>query len=219
MVGHQNRPIYRVAKEKESMNINIIGISGKKQSGKDTAASYLEQKYGYKVLHFASALKQIAYATRGMYVYVPEDVFPEYPDGAFLTYQFVIDRLGESAKVKVPGVRTILQTMGTDGVRDILGKNIWVDHIINKIDRIICNEPDTPGIVIPDTRFDNEAFALLKLGGFILNIYRDTENNSVDTHASEEGILPELITYNIQNKEGDKSHLYKELDSLMRSRK
>lgn len=107
--------------------MKVICISGKAQHGKDTVAACLVESLrakGKKVLltHYADLLKYIC-----------------------RTY---FDWNGEKDEIG----RTILQKVGTEGVRS-KDPNFWVNFIV-KILQFFPNEWDY--VVIPDTRFPNE---------------------------------------------------------------
>lgn len=132
--------------------MKIIGLSGYAQSGKDTAADALKE-LGYERVAFADVLRSAIYALN-----------PLMPDGRRL--QDVIDEMGwDSAKVNFTEVRTLLQKMGTEVGRNLLGENIWVDTALNGLD-------ESGKYVVTDCRFPNEADAIISRGGRVIRIAR-----------------------------------------------
>jgi hypothetical protein len=55
-------------------------------------------------------------------------------------------------------------------------------------------------VLIPDVRFKNEAKSIKKLGGTIVHLDRQTDEDvGVGSHSSEKGIPDRLIDYKIKN--------------------
>lgn len=144
--------------------MNLIGLSGYAQSGKDTAADALKE-YGYERVAFADVLRSAVYALN-----------PLMPDGRRV--QDIVDEMGwDSAKVNFTEVRTLLQKMGTEVGRNLLGENVWVDTALNGLD------PDGK-YVVTDCRFPNEAAAIRERGGIVFRIARAGVTKAND-HPSE----------------------------------
>ncbi len=85
----------------------LIGVSGHMQSGKDTLANYLVEKYGFVKLAFASKLKQVAMDVWG------------------LSYDECYDNKTERS-------RMIMQQLGTEVARTI-NENTWIDYLFRQI--------------------------------------------------------------------------------------
>ncbi len=168
----------------------LIGITGLKRSGKDTLGSNFVEKYGYKRLAFADALK----------------------DGCKEIFGFTDDQLYGDKKETIDeywGVtpRTVLQYVGTDLFRDQLGliipkigKNIWLKVVEKKILDEWKNNPATR-FVITDVRFSNECQMVKELGGIVIRVKRDSVNNSTDCHSSELEIEKLDVTVEIPNND------------------
>ncbi len=73
--------------------------------------------------------------------------------------------------------REILQKLGTDFGRDMIGQNIWVATLLSQYD-------DTKKWIISDVRFPNEADAIKARGGIVLRIERPSIISN-DQHESE----------------------------------
>lgn len=149
----------------------VIGITGKKRSGKDTFAAHLIENHGYTQVRFADPLRAVAKAINpivGCY-------------GTRETYRLT-DALGpeddwEVAK-ELPEVRRLLQVIGTEAGRDILGENVWVDAAERVIDSI-------PGpVVVTDVRFWNEVDLIADLGTLV-RVTRPSLGTPTDQHPSE----------------------------------
>ncbi len=151
----------------------VLGIAGKKRSGKNTLGTIMKEKYGYKEFAFADALREIMYATNPW-------VDDPYNPGVVYRYAELIDRHGyEYTKENFPEVRRLLQYMGTEGVRKVIGENTWVDTCLKRV--AAHNGP----AVITDCRFLSEEVGLIKYGARIVKIERPSLDDLSETHASE----------------------------------
>lgn len=145
----------------------IIGLMGYAQSGKDTTADILVADYGFTRIAFADALRDMLYALN-----------PYIEDEDRLAD--IVDEFGwEQAKVNHGEIRELLQRLGTEAGRTILGENIWVDAALMKTDA----EP-LADYVFTDCRFPSEAIAVKASDGRLWRIIRDGYG-PVNGHASE----------------------------------
>ena len=151
--------------------MKLIGLTGKAGSGKDTAADYLVQNYGFIKYSFAGPLKEMLKV-----IGVDCD-----------------NRDTKERKHPVFGVspRRMAQTLGTEWMRECVSGSGWLllaDQFI-KTQIELSNLEDVPtvnGIVISDVRFENEARFLREKGGVLIHVWRDTA--PVEGHASEAGV-------------------------------
>ena len=165
--------------------LDLIGITGLKESGKNTAAEVLISKAGYVPDAFADDLKGIIYDIKGISVWVPSKVTPLLPEGGYARYRDIVDELGlETAKKLVPDVRLILQTFGTEAMRSRFGPSVWSDRVLARVaERRALPHPVRT--VVTDVRFPDEAEAIKAAGGVVLRILRPSQGVNTDTHASE----------------------------------
>jgi hypothetical protein len=163
--------------------MSIIGLSGYARSGKDSAAAILVDECGFTRVAFADVLRDMAYAIDPYVQLHNQDSF-----GRLST---IIDIYGwDRAKTAFPDVRRFLQRLGTEGGRDILGENIWVDTAFARA--------PSDKLVITDLRFPNEVDAVKARGGTTARIHRPgvaAPNN----HASEHSLDGISFDYNINN--------------------
>lgn len=160
--------------------MRLIGITGKARAGKDTFAAALI-KAGYSRIAFADAVKRVT----ALIADEPEHL---YFDDA--TKEQVSPSLG------IPR-RKAMQLVGTEAVRKTLGDNVWVDRALRAWVR-----DGRPSAVISDVRFDNEAQAILALGGHIVRIVRPDNVGLTGTeaaHVSEAGVSEDLIDIEVVN--------------------
>lgn len=190
------------------IHVPIIGITGKKFSGKSTFAS--ELCHALKVKHdvfgaryaFAQPLKEVCHKLFGG---SEDNWYGEFKNQRMDKWA---DLLGE--KFSTP--RRIMQSMATEIFRNHIHKDIWLHFAESMVNSIIRHEsPDY--ILIDDVRFDNEAHWVLsqhfvgKSGdintNFVINVTRVGLVDDGDKHASEQGVLPGLITDYVCNHDVD----------------
>lgn len=154
--------------------INLVGFSGKRGVGKDTAGSYLVQK-GWKRYAFADPLKL----------------------GCNQFFNFKCEK-DEICPYWGVSPREVYQKIGTEVFREIdkifklnVGNDFWIKRFLAEYDPNIKT-------VITDVRFPNEAEAIKKLGGIIIKISRETGFN--DNHSSENSIGEIKADYEIFNR-------------------
>lgn len=160
----------------------LIGLAGAAGSGKGSVAGFLVAK-GFGELAFADPLYAAVSAITGISEAKLKDrEIKERP----------IDWIGRSP-------REILQLLGTEFGRQLLGPNIWVDRAMRAVDRYASAGVSA---VLTDVRFDNEAAAIRDRGGHVWKVVRDTPSCLVGEaarHASEGGIADELVDLVIVN--------------------
>lgn len=89
--------------------------------------------------------------------------------------------------------RKILQILGTDIGRNLINKNIWINHMEEILNKLRNFSYGTLKIVIDDVRFDNEVEWINNHGGKVINIIRPGNIDLTETHSSEQGISPEKV--------------------------
>src|SRR5690606_25237255 len=145
----------------------LIGIAGKKRSGKDTVAKALEP-FGYQRVGFADELKRAAL-----------EINPLIHGGGEL--RELVGALGwETAKDHYPGVRRFLQELGTS-IRE-RDRYFWIRAAFMRINPALA---DGYGVVVPDVRYPNEVDAIRRAGGTIIQVVRPGRPDDGDRHASE----------------------------------
>lgn len=152
----------------------IIGIAGAINSGKNTAADYLEREFGFKQLGFADPLKRFLV------------------DEVHIPFEYVYTRKKEEV---IPGykssARTLLQKLGTEWGRELIHEQIWAEVLIKK-------SKEYSLVVVEGLRFDNEAKIILDNGGQVWQII-GRESPKQETHVSEKGVSENLVDITINN--------------------
>lgn len=159
----------------------LIGVSGKKQAGKDTFFEFLSKrikgKYQNKVIvkhyAFAAAVKE------------------------FSTKYFHVDLATPETKEKN---RFVLQGVG-QMFRDEVNEDFWINKVDSqyKEDILFTPEDDILLGVVTDLRYRNELDWVTNNGGILVRISRD--NESKDSHPSETELSDEDFLHVIYNDE------------------
>lgn len=150
----------------------LIGITGKKGSGKDTFASFFPSNF--KRLAFADAIKI--------------HIETEYGIAEPLDKESVIESKDGFLEVPYPGItyRKLCQDIGR------YFRGIDPDHWVN-----ILKYKVHGNVIITDVRFDNEAHFIKRMHGNIIHIVRD--GLQYDSDVSERGINADLVNYKVIN--------------------
>lgn len=147
----------------------LIGLWGFAGCGKDTAAEALVVD-GWRRDAFADRLRAMLYAL--------DPIVLRYT-GTWRVRELV-DRHGwDQAKRDNPEIRELLQRLGTEAGRGVLGENVWVNAVMNA-----WKESGKQPTVITDMRFRNEANAIVQAGGITVAIHRPG-CKPVNGHVSE----------------------------------
>lgn len=147
----------------------IIGLTGYAQSGKDTVAQVLVNKYAFKRIAFADAIRFFCYEVNPIVGWVAnEPVF----------LQKIVDRDGWEQAKKIGEIRRTLQSTGV-AARNKFGSNFWVERAFERVDPINDN------IVVTDVRFINEADYIKALPDSQIWRVRRLNLGPVNSHVSE----------------------------------
>lgn len=144
----------------------IIGLIGYARSGKDTVANILVERYGFVRMAFADGVRDMAMA---LDPFVQVDGDRHYTEGntPFARYSTMLKTIGYDAAKSHPDVRRLLQRLGTEAVRNVLGENAWIDIVAKRI-----HESANQNVVLTDVRFENEAAFVAGSGGVIVRLVR-----------------------------------------------
>lgn len=179
----------------------VIGLQGKKCSGKDTFANFLVQHLkGKKVARtaFANPLKEMLSDISGVDFFSEENKetdmvftlnlmkFQEYT-GLLLDVN-VFQQLDDIAQLDGFGAlyiytskRKLMQFFGTDICRKYKGDLYWVNKLVAPSDADV--------LIVTDVRFQTEVDKIKSLGGILVEIKNPLIKSS-DSHSSENAVLP-----------------------------
>ena len=179
----------------------LIGLTGYAGAGKDEFADKLVEQFGYVKVGFADALYKLALWFNPLIdLYYSDD--DEKVDCQ--PYANQMDKIKLDQMVELVGwtraktnkeVREFLQKLGTEGVRDNLGDDAWINALMPKVDLLI---QDGTNVVITNTRFKNEALAILDRDGLLLKVERPGFG-PVNAHVSDSGEAFEYVHDTILN--------------------
>lgn len=207
----------------------IIGINGKIGSGKDTVGKiiqyllcdnvggveledvtssndhdwWLEDQSGFDTKKFAGKLKAMGSLLTGIPVGKFEDQdFKKTNLGPEWSYELVGEDWVDGKPALVPmTVRTLLQKLGTEAMRDGLHTNVWVNALFADYQPIGWEPEDVSNWIITDMRFPNELEAVKDRGGITIRVTRDngTRAIDIDPHPSETALDNSTFDYEIVN--------------------
>lgn len=178
----------------------IIALTGRKYSGKDSAARYLCRRYGFAQVAFADPIKELG-EVLCEHACVDHDVlynplFKERPVVGLcgVTPRRLMQTLGES-----------LRTLHPDFFVELLERRVGIPQAAPVHDRI----------VVSDVRYDNEATWARRQGGIVVQLVRE-QALVHDAHSSEAGVALQHVSHVIDNG-GTLGQLHTALDGLCRT--
>jgi len=198
------------------MTALVIGLGGRLRSGKDAFADHLVAKHGFRKIGMSDALHEALLAIDPVVGWVPPGVAA--PGGAVvdgpLRYSEAIADLGYvEAKARFPEVRRLLQKLGTEVGRNMVGENVWVNIIARKIDdSLYADEP----VIVTGIRFPNEISMIRSFAGRAIWIDRPGEQAPAGAavHASENGVQPHEFDLTVDN-DGTLEDLYAKARAIL----
>lgn len=131
----------------------IIGISGKIKSGKDTVAEILNREMDnkFKLSAYADPLKECCSLILGIPV---EDMFKR-----------EVKEMNLGPEWDNMTVREFIQKFGTEGCRQGVHENIWVNSMF-------ARNKGVENLIITDVRFESEATDIKERGGIVIRVDR-----------------------------------------------
>jgi hypothetical protein len=179
------------------------------QSGKSTIAGRLVTEHGYTLVKFADPVKYMV-ACLLREAGVGETDIDRMLEGGLKEVDLSY-RLGCDYGVTP---RFLLQTLGTDWGRKMLGKQVWTKLASRRIDALLAQ--DKP-VVVDDVRFPEELSAILQRRGLTFKVTRTLdprfESARYRGHPSE-GLLDTAPLTELNN-EGSIEELHALTDSLV----
>lgn len=129
----------------------LIGITGRAGEGKTTIAEHLAKHRGFTILSFATPVKEAVSKLFGIPMHVLLDPVKK---------NQMLPTWGKSARI-------IMQTFGTECMRNHFGTDFWVNFMVRKIDWHASYD-----IVIDDVRFQEEVDTIVGKGGQMIRVIR-----------------------------------------------
>lgn len=212
----------------------IIGVSGKLNSGKDlvgqiilwllakdlydskfTLSEYLEEHRtdklcNWEIKKYAYKVKQIASIITGIPIEKFED--REFKKTTLDENWYISEKAKNGVYYnKGMTVRTMLQKIGTDCLRDNLHPNVWINALF-------ADYTDVLNWIITDVRFPNEARAIKARGGVVIRLLRGSDSEL--THESETALDSyKDWDYTVDNRNLSKGELAVKVESILKDLK
>lgn len=153
----------------------LIGVGGKLTAGKDTFADFLVAQHGFEKLGMSDPLATALY-TLDPIVRLEWAGFADWAQSndwdtriGLARYCEIIDHVGYQHAKQVPEVRRLLQVLGTEVGRDLLGRDTWTNVARRSIDEI--RGRGVPA-VITGIRYGNERDLIESMGGTLVWVER-----------------------------------------------
>ena len=179
----------------------VIGILGRKQSGKGTAAQRLTRRHGYVEISLADPIREALLAL-DPWIY-----------GTEMRLSDAIEWLGwDLAKEQIPEIRRLMQRMGTEVGRDIIGETVWTTIAHRHIEQLLNAGRR---VVVPDVRFPNEMKMIGDLGGTLIRIERPDLPADTDGHSSEHAWRESVRNVTTVRNDGDIDQLNTRIDRIV----
>jgi hypothetical protein len=185
----------------------LIGITGRKKSGKDTIGHYLIDNHGFVRVAYADSLKK---ACKHIFGFTDEQLYDD-------ELKEVVDEYWNHSP------REILQKVGTELFRNELSRlcehisnDIWIRSVDRKIKKL--RAMGYTRIVITDVRFQNELDYIEKMKGYSWKVSRPSLLANVDptlpVHASE-ALIDDFICDTCYINEGTIDQLYDSTENVI----
>lgn len=186
----------------------LVGLVGRRRSGKDTTAGRLIHEHGYRRVAFADPLRN---ALLAMDPILPPTSYP----GNLASIQPIrlsryVEALGWEAAKRHPEVGRLLQETGV-AMREHVDPDVWVRC---GMAHASCWEHRP--VVVTDVRFVNEAEAILDAGGALVRVTRPgpvPEDGRDGEHVSETELDDIVCDREIVNG-GTLAELYAAVDEV-----
>lgn len=202
-----------------SRPIEIIGLTGNPNAGKDTVAITLNRNYGFRVVAFADALRLEIAESFGVGIWQ----FRDRQGKEAKLFSLALGMSHSSAfKERMSALghdlstsrspRDVMRLWGTE-FRRYDDPEYWVTQLEDQISELARS--GRRRIVVTDVRFPNEAALIRRLGGEIWRVHRF--HTLASSHLSDTAMGNERIDRDVHN-EGTLLQLEHEVERLMTER-
>jgi hypothetical protein len=206
---------------------NLIGLSGKKRSGKDTSGKFLSEITGSRTYALAYPIKAICSEMFGLtqedldgetkemvqtfkikdwrenILYFSNKHFPEYrspfsdDELCDLFYKTVLYPCLVSENEKS---QTAIVKLSPRKIMQYFGTEFGRKMDGDLWIKLAHREFEAWGsLIVTDVRFDNEAQWIRDNNGVVVKVVNDRISSNSDSHVSERGVNREFISYTIEN--------------------
>lgn len=196
----------------------LIGLGGLKESGKDTVADDLVDRYGYVKIQMSEPLHDalmvmnplipVPLEVSGLHRFITRVLFgrdEELMD--FRRYANLVADVGYVEAKRNPEVRRLLIDLGTNVVRKMVDDDAWVNLAKERIRQA---HRDGHNVVVTGIRMPNELRMIRNLNGYSVWVDRPVPRTD---DPSENSVMPNDFQWSIFNHYG-LDHLSDEVDVL-----
>lgn len=169
--------------------VPVVGVGGRKGHGKDTFAGLLGDDW--VVIGMSDSLYEAALKLNSPVELVSSP-------GTYIPLGVYLDSFcgGDWTEAKKnPGVRVLLQRLGTDVVRDMVDEDAWVDIMRFRV-RCLLNAGKK--VAVTGIRFPNELEAIKRFGGKTVWVERPGVEDG-DLHISEAAVAMQSFDFVVNN--------------------
>lgn len=211
--------------------MDVLGFLGLKRAGKDTAATFLVNSYGFRRIAFADKLYQEVAEAFGVTVaFLQADATKELPlpelalrncrEAGFVTClaeELNNSSLDEAFLDEARSPRQVLQMWGTEYRRKRGIDSYWLDIVAAQM-------TDPAGrYVITDVRFPNEIAFVRERAGRLVRVRRparetqEGQQGATERHSSEVMVRNAPVDREVFNLEGQPQALFDQLREFLNS--
>jgi len=192
--------------------MTLIGLGGRLRSGKDAIADHLVAQHGFVKLGMSDALHEAMLAIDPI---INAGSFGRDDSVFTVRYSEAIEDLGYVEAKKIPEVRRLLQKLGTEVGRNMIGEDTWADLMERKTDAL---RAEGKKVVVTGVRFPNElALFLGQHDAIALWVNRpgvEAPSTGATAHASENSVDESDFAWAIDN-DGTLEQLYEKVDFIV----
>ncbi|WIB65406.1 hypothetical protein [Curtobacterium sp. MCBD17_040] len=200
----------------------FIGFGGYLRSGKDTIADHLVDAHGFVKLNMSAPIRDFLLAVNPIIYAKPltkrqalAALFGRPVDYTYLRYREYEQLAGGYTEAKKhPEARALLQRIGYDGGRLVIGDDVWT----NLIARTVAEYRQAGvGVIISGIRFPNEQTLVREHGGRLVWVDRPSlpkPTNTTAGHATEQTLTADTFDDVLVN-DGSLTDLYRAGERLL----
>lgn len=160
----------------------LIGLVGRKRSGKSSIGSHLTSEHGFVELAFAASLKERALELDPMIGVVG------------MSLDALVTHVGWDVAKAIPEVRKFLQGLGQT-LREV-DPDYWVNDLRFALAGTL---DDGHNVVVTDVRHQNELDLIKSLDGVLVKVTRPGLDALTDTHVSETSVDGLECDFEVEN--------------------